>query len=83
MEGKEQKISNDNYQQKDRAEPEDYVGVQTSMWITENHLTSLVHTGDGLQEQIFSLANLNRAYKRVISNNVLEALMGHRSGRNP
>jgi RNA-directed DNA polymerase len=68
MGGKKQKISSDNYWQKDRAEPEDYVGVQTSMWITENHLTSLVHTGDGLLEQVFSLSNLNGAYKRVISN---------------
>ena len=68
MGDRKQKISQDSCRQTDRAEPEDYVGVQTSMWITENHLTSLVHTGDGLQEQIFSLANLNRAYKRVISN---------------
>lgn len=68
MGGKKQKISSDNYQQKDRAEPEDYVGVQTSMWMTENNLTSLVHTGDGSLEEIFSLPNLNRAYKRVISN---------------
>lgn len=68
MEGRGQKISNDNYQQKDRAEPEDYVGVQTSMWITENNLTSLVHTGYGSLEEIFSLPNLNRAYKRVKSN---------------
>ncbi|MFC3560077.1 group II intron reverse transcriptase/maturase [Pedobacter jamesrossensis] len=68
MGGKKQKISIDNYRQKDRAEPEDYVGVQTSMWITENNLTSLVHTGDGSLEQIFSLPNLNRAYKRVIGN---------------
>jgi len=34
MKGRKQKISQDNYLQKNRAEPEDYVGVQTSMWIT-------------------------------------------------
>jgi len=63
-----QKISQDSYLQKDRAEPEDYVGVQTSMWITENNLTSLEQTGYGMLEQILSPANLNAAYKRVLRN---------------
>lgn len=68
MKGRKQKISQDSYRQKDRAEPEDYVGVQTSMWITENNLTSLAQSGYGLLEQILSPANLNAAYKRVRQN---------------
>lgn len=68
MKGRKQKISQDSYLQKDRAEPEDYVGVQTSMWITENNLTSLEQTGYGMLEQILSPANLNAAYKRVVRN---------------
>lgn len=68
MKGRKQKISQDSYLQKDRAEPEDYVGVQTSMWITENNLTSLEQTGYGMLEQILSPANLNAAYKRVLRN---------------
>jgi RNA-directed DNA polymerase len=68
MKGRKQKISQDSYRQIDRAEPEDYVGVQTSMWITENNLTSLVQSGYGLLEQILSPANLNAAYKRVRQN---------------
>lgn len=68
MKGRKQKISQGSYRQKDRAEPEDYVGVQTSMWITENNLTSSSQTGYGLLEQILSPANLNAAYKRVLRN---------------
>ena len=68
MKGRKQKISQDSYRQKDRAEPEDYVGVQTFMWITENNLTSTEQTGYGLLEQILSPANLNAAYKRVKQN---------------
>lgn len=68
MKGRKQKISQDNYRQKNRAEPEDYAGVQTSMWITENNLTSLEQTGYGMLEQILSPANLNAAYKRVKRN---------------
>jgi len=68
MKGRKQKISQDSYRQKDRAEPEDYVGVQTSMWITENNLTSLSQTGYGMLEQILSPGNLNAAYKRVLRN---------------
>ena len=68
MKGKKQKISQDSCLQKNRAEPEDYVGVQTSMWITENNLTSLEQTGYGMLEQILSPANLNAAYKRVKQN---------------
>jgi len=68
MKGRKQKISQDSCLQKNRAEPEDYVGVQTSMWITENNLTSIEQTGYGLLEQILSPANLNAAYKRVKQN---------------
>lgn len=68
MKDRKQKISQDNCLRKDRAEPEKYVGVQTSMWITENNLTSLEQTGYGLLEQILSPANLNAAYKRVKRN---------------
>lgn len=68
MKGKKQKISQDSCLQKNRAEPEDYVGVQTSMWITENNLTSIDQTGYGMLEQILSPANLNAAYKRVKQN---------------
>jgi len=68
MKGRKQKISQDSYPQKNRAEPEDYVGVQTSMWITENNLTSTEQTGYGMLEQILSPANLNAAFKRVKQN---------------
>jgi retron-type reverse transcriptase len=68
MKGRKQKISQDSCLQKNRAEPEDYVGVQTSMWITENNLTSIEQTGYGMLEQILSPANLNAAFKRVVQN---------------
>jgi RNA-directed DNA polymerase len=68
MKGRKQKISQDSYQQRDRAEPEEYAGVQTFMWITENNLTSIEQTGYGMLEQILSPANLNAAYKRVKQN---------------
>lgn len=68
MKGRKQKISQDNSLQKVRTASEDYVGVQTSMWITENNLTSLTQTGYGMLEQILSPANLNAAYKRVVQN---------------
>jgi RNA-directed DNA polymerase len=68
MKGRKQKISQGNCLQKNRTASEDYVGVQTSMWITEDNLTSLEQTGYGMLEQILSPANLNAAYKRVIQN---------------
>lgn len=68
MKGRKQKISQDSCLQKNRAEPEDYVGVQTSMWITENNLTSIEQTGYGRLEQILSPFNLNAAFKRVKQN---------------
>lgn len=68
MKGRKQNISQDSYLQRHRAAPEDYAGVQTSMWIAENNLTSLAQTGYGMLEQILSPANLNTAYKRVVRN---------------
>jgi RNA-directed DNA polymerase len=58
----------DGYQQNDRAEPEEYAGVLTSMRITENNLTPLAQSDHGLLEQILSRTNLNAAYKRVKQN---------------
>lgn len=68
MEGRKQKISKDNSRQNNRAEPESYGGVQTSLWITENNLTGIEQTGYGLLEQILLPANLNAAYKKVKQN---------------
>ena len=63
-----QKISQDTCLQNSRAEPEDYAGGQTYIWITENNLTNANKPEYGLLEQILSPTNLNRAYKRVRSN---------------
>lgn len=68
MKGRKQKISKDTYQQIARAEPEWYVGGQTFMWITENNITNVDPSGDGLLERILSSSNLNEAYKRVKQN---------------
>lgn len=68
MKGREQKISKDTCLQNTRAEPEDYAGGQTYIWITENNLTNTDQPKYGLLEQILSPANLNQAYKRVRSN---------------
>lgn len=65
-----QKIStlSDNCRQKDRTESESYAGVQTFIGITENHLVEVPFTKDDLLERILSPANMNRAYKQVVSN---------------
>ncbi len=65
-----QKIStlSDNCRQKDRTESESYGGVQTFIRITENHLVEVQFTKDDLLERIMSPANMNRAYKQVLSN---------------
>lgn len=68
MKGRKQKISQDNCLRNDRTASEDYVGVQTFLWITENNLTGLMQTEYGLLERILSPANLNAAYKRVVRN---------------
>jgi len=69
MKGRKQQISPDTYPQKNRAEPEGYAGVQTYMRITENNLTDVDKPNYGLLEQILSPSNMNKAYKRVKSNN--------------
>lgn len=65
-----QKIStpSDSCPQKDRTESESYVGVQTFIGITENNLTEVQFTKGDLLERILSSANLNKAYKQVVSN---------------
>lgn len=70
MKGRMQKIStgSDNLPQKDRTESESYVGVQTFMGITENHLTEVQFAKEDLLERILSPFNMNQAYKRVVSN---------------
>jgi group II intron reverse transcriptase/maturase len=68
MEGREQKISKDTYQQRDRAEPEEYAEGQTYIGITENNFTNADKPSYGLLEQILSPTNMNQAYKRVKSN---------------
>lgn len=68
MKGRKQKISEDIYQQRDRAELEGYAGGQTYMRITENNFTNVDKPSYGLLEQILSPYNLNRAYKRVKNN---------------
>ncbi|MDD4637376.1 MAG: group II intron reverse transcriptase/maturase [Bacteroidales bacterium] len=52
----------------DSSENEDYVGVQTFMGITENHLMEVHFTKDDLLERIISPSNLNLAYKQVRAN---------------
>ena len=68
MKGRKQKISEDSYQKKNRAELEGYSGVQTFMRITENNITNFNESEFGLLEQILSPTNLNLAYKKVKSN---------------
>ena len=68
MKGRVQKISKDNYRKKDRAESEDYSGVQTFMWITENNTTNFIESNYGLLEQILSPTNLNLTFKKVKAN---------------
>lgn len=69
MKGREQKKSKDTCRQKDRAEPEGYAAGQTYMRITENNITNADQPSYGLLEQILSPTNMNRAYKKVKSNN--------------
>lgn len=70
MKERMQKISaqNDNCPQKSRTASEDYVGVQTFIGITENNLMEVHFTKDALMERILSPGNMNKAYKRVMSN---------------
>ncbi len=70
MKERMQKIStlSDSCPQKDRTESESYTGVQTFMGITENNLTEVQFAKEDLLERILSAANLNKAYKQVVSN---------------
>lgn len=70
MKGRKQKIpiTIGTYQQRDRAELERYAGGQTYMRITENNFANVDEPSYGLLEQILSPTNLNKAYKRVKSN---------------
>lgn len=65
-----QKISreSDSCQGKNRTASDGYLGVQTFIGITENNLTEVRFTEGGLLEQILSPSNMNKAYKRVVSN---------------
>jgi len=68
VKGRKQKISEDSYQENNRAELEGYCGVQTFMRITENNITNFNESEYGLLEQILSPTNLNLAYKKVKAN---------------
>lgn len=69
MKGEEQNIlTTRTYPGKNRTESESYEGVQTFMEINKNELTVNNQSADRLLEQIFSLPNLNIAYKRVMHN---------------
>ncbi|WP_462281739.1 group II intron reverse transcriptase/maturase [Salinivirga cyanobacteriivorans] len=67
MKGRKQKISKDNFHQKVGAEHRGYVGVPTSIWITENNEVTPLQE-DGLLGKILNPYNLNRAYLRVVRN---------------
>ena len=69
MQGREQNISQDNSRQRDRTASEYYDGVQTCIGITDNAFTEVTFTEGNLLEYILSPANLNRAYRQVVSNN--------------
>jgi group II intron reverse transcriptase/maturase len=68
MQGRKQNISQDNSRQKDRTASEGYDGVQTYIGINENRFTEVPFTEEKLLEHILSPANLNRAYRQVVSN---------------
>jgi group II intron reverse transcriptase/maturase len=68
MQGRQQNISQDNSRQKDRTASEGYDGVQTCIGIDEEQFTEVPFTEDTLLEYILSPANLNRAYRQVVSN---------------
>lgn len=68
MQGRKQKISNDNSQGKDRSEAESKLGVQTYIGIAENNFTNIEQADYGLMEMILSPTSLNTSYKKVKSN---------------
>jgi len=69
MEGQKQKTPSGACPQRDRAEPKEYAGGQTYLRITENNFTNIDREEYGLLEEIMSPSNLNKAYRRVKSNN--------------
>jgi len=72
MKGREQKISKDTYQQRDRAELEVYAGGQTYIRITENNFANVDKPSYGLLEQIVQQAImqvLSPIYEKQFSNN--------------
>jgi len=60
--------NNEDYLQRDSAEHEGYAGVLTENRITENNNTNANVKEEGLLEAILNPDNLNKAYKRVMSN---------------
>lgn len=54
--------------QKNRTESEVYEGAQTFMWIEDDELVEVQTGSHNLLELILSPANLNRAYRQVVSN---------------
>lgn len=69
MEGQKQKTPSGACPQRDRAEPKEYARGQTYLRITENNFTNIDREEYGLLEEIMSPSNLNKAYRRVKSNN--------------
>lgn len=65
-----QKIDNDlsTCPQKNRAEPEGYVGGQTFIGMIENNLTNANAKVDELLEHLLDRQNLNAAYLQVVGN---------------
>ena len=68
MEGRKQKISQDNFLRDERTASGGYGGVQTYIGITDNTLTEVNFTQGQLLEHILSPSNLNAAYRQVVSN---------------
>ena len=68
MQGRKQDISHDNSPRNERTVFGGYEGVQTCIGIYENQFTEVPFTEEKLLEYILSPANLNRAYRQVVSN---------------
>ena len=56
------------YPRNDRTESEEYVGVQTFMWIREDNIVEVPFDKEHLLERILSPENLLNAYKAVRRN---------------
>jgi len=68
MKGDNAENGRTNCPQEDRLEAEVIAGVQAFMEITEGRLVEVQSDGSHLMELILSPANMNRAYKKVMSN---------------